>query len=138
MNRIKELRSAGSVKQSDLAAAIQVSQAALSGYETEKFQADIDTYKKIAAYFDVSLDYLLGASQTPKTNAAHFKVPVLGDVAAGIPIEAITDILDYEEIDAALARTGEFFGLRIKGASMEPRMREGDVVIVRQIGRAHV
>lgn len=132
MNRIKELRSAGSVKQSDLAAAIQVSQAALSGYETGKFQADIDTYKKIAAYFDVSLDYLLGASQSPKINSAHFKIPVLGDVAAGIPIEAITDIVDYEEIDAALARTGEFFGLRIKGASMEPRMREGDVVIVRQ------
>lgn len=60
------------------------------------------------------------------------KVPVLGDVAAGIPIEAIQDIVDYEEIDAALASTGDFFGLRIKGASMEPRMREGDVVIVRK------
>lgn len=59
-------------------------------------------------------------------------IPVLGDVAAGIPIEAITDIVDYEEIDAAMASTGEFFGLRIKGASMEPRMREGDVVIVRK------
>lgn len=60
------------------------------------------------------------------------RVPVLGDVAAGIPIEAITDIVDYEEIDAAMAATGEFFGLRIKGSSMEPRMREGDVVIVRK------
>ncbi len=64
------------------------------------------------------------------------KVPVLGDVAAGIPIEAITDIVDYEEIDAALAATGEFFGLRIKGASMEPRMHEGDVVIVRRQEKA--
>ena len=132
MNRIKELRSAGNVKQSELASAIQVSQAALSGYETGKFQADIDTYKRIATYFDVSLDYLLGVSLNKKADSGHAKVPVLGDVAAGIPIEAITDIVDYEEIDAALARTGEFFGLRIKGDSMEPRMREGDVVIVRQ------
>ena len=59
-------------------------------------------------------------------------VPVLGDVAAGIPIEAITDIVDYEEIDAAMASSGEHFGLRIKGSSMEPRMMEGDVVIVRK------
>lgn len=132
MNRIKELRAAGNVKQSDLASAIQVSQAALSGYETGKFQADIDTYKRIAEYFDVSLDYLLGASPNRTSKPVHTNVPVLGDVAAGIPIEAITDIVDYEEIDAALARTGEFFGLRIKGDSMEPRMKEGDVVIVRQ------
>jgi len=53
-------------------------------------------------------------------------------VAAGIPIEAVTDIVDYEEIDAAMAATGDFFALRIKGASMEPRMRDGDVVIVRK------
>ncbi|MDE6259905.1 MAG: helix-turn-helix domain-containing protein [Oscillospiraceae bacterium] len=132
MNRIKELRAANNVKQADLAAAICVSQAALSGYETGKFQADIDTYKKIAAYFDVSLDYLLGMTPNKGFDAGHFNVPVLGDVAAGIPIEAITDIVDYEEIDAALARTGDFFGLRIKGDSMEPRMKEGDVVIVRQ------
>jgi len=60
------------------------------------------------------------------------RIPVLGNVAAGIPIEAITDILDYEEISEDLARTGDFFGLRIKGSSMEPRMQEGDIVIVRQ------
>ena len=69
-----------------------------------------------------------------KSASAHMRnlVPVLGDVAAGIPIEAITDIVDYEEIDTALANTGDFFGLRIKGNSMEPRMQEGDVVIVRK------
>lgn len=60
------------------------------------------------------------------------RIPVLGDVAAGIPIDAIENIVDYEEIDAAMAATGEFFGLRIKGSSMEPRIREGDVVIVRK------
>lgn len=68
----------------------------------------------------------------PPNVTSQNKIPVLGEVAAGIPIEAVTDIVDYEEIDAAMASTGEFFGLRIKGASMEPRMREGDVVIVRK------
>jgi repressor LexA len=45
---------------------------------------------------------------------------------------AVEEILDYEEITPELAATGDFFGLRIKGRSMEPRMHEGDVVIVRQ------
>ena len=60
------------------------------------------------------------------------RIPVLGDVAAGIPISAIEDIIDWEEITEQLASTGEFFGLRIQGDSMAPRICDGDVVIVRQ------
>lgn len=60
------------------------------------------------------------------------KIKVLGRVAAGIPIEAAEDIIDYEEISEEMARKGEFFGLQIKGDSMEPRIYDGDVVIVRQ------
>ena len=59
-------------------------------------------------------------------------INVLGRVAAGIPIEAIEEIIDTEEITEELARTGNFFGLQIHGNSMEPRIYEGDVVIVRQ------
>lgn len=60
------------------------------------------------------------------------RIPVLGRVVAGIPIEAVEEILDYEEITPELAATGEFFALKIRGHSMEPRMMEGDVVIVRK------
>ena len=60
------------------------------------------------------------------------KIPVLGYVAAGIPIEAIEDIIDYEEISEEMALRGKYFGLSIKGNSMEPRICQGDVVIVRQ------
>lgn len=59
-------------------------------------------------------------------------IPVLGSVPAGIPIEAIQDIIDYEEIDAATAAKGEYFALQVKGSSMEPRICEGDIVIVRK------
>ena len=55
---------------------------------------------------------------------------VLGRVAAGIPIEAIEEVIDTEEITEEMAAKGEFFGLQIHGKSMEPRMIEGDVVIV--------
>ena len=65
-----------------------------------------------------------------KTNAV--KIPVLGKVAAGIPIDAITDILDYEEISSDMIKDGsEYFALQIKGDSMEPKISSGDVVIVR-------
>ena len=59
-------------------------------------------------------------------------INVLGRVAAGLPMEAIENIIDTEEISQELASTGEFFGLQIHGNSMEPRMYEGDVVIVRK------
>ena len=59
-------------------------------------------------------------------------VPVLGKVAAGIPISAIEDIIDYEEISDKLAHTGDFFALKIKGDSMTPDIKDGSVVIVRQ------
>lgn len=60
------------------------------------------------------------------------EIPVLGRVAAGIPINAVTEIIDTEEISEDMAKTGDFFALQIKGDSMEPRIYDGDVVIVRQ------
>lgn len=65
-----------------------------------------------------------------KSNAV--KVPVLGLVRAGIPMDAVEYIIDYEEISDDMARQGDFFGLQIKGDSMEPKISEGDVVIVRK------
>lgn len=59
-------------------------------------------------------------------------INVLGRVAAGIPIEAIEDVIDTEEISEEMAKTGEFFGLQIHGDSMEPKFSDGDVVIVRK------
>lgn len=85
------------------------------------------TLMRIAEYFDVSVESLTGDEPSGK----GVRIPVFGSVAAGIPIEAITDIEDYEEISEALAKTGEFVALKIKGDSMTPLMIECDTVIVR-------
>lgn len=85
----------------------------------------------LANYFGVSVDYLLGKTDTKIKKPTGVRIPVLGRVAAGIPIEAITDVDDWEEIPADMAETGEFAALRIRGDSMNPRMEDGDVVIVR-------
>lgn len=98
----------------------------------------IDTMKAIADGLEMDLDVLLRSidpSQKIKINSTHPKgvqIPVLGRVVAGVPLEAVEEILDYEEITPELAATGEFFALQIRGRSMEPRMLEGDVVIVRK------
>lgn len=63
---------------------------------------------------------------------AGVRIPVLGEIVAGIPIDAYQEILDYEEIPAALASQGEFFALKVKGDSMSPRIADGDVVICKQ------
>lgn len=67
-----------------------------------------------------------------KRTAKGVVINVLGRVAAGIPIEAIEDVIDTEEISEEMAKTGEFFGLQIHGDSMEPKFSDGDVVIVRK------
>lgn len=98
----------------------------------------IDTMKAIADGLEMDLDVLLRSidpSQKIKINSTRPKgvqIPVLGRVVAGVPLEAVEEILDYEEITPELAATGEFFALQIRGRSMEPRMLEGDVVIVRR------
>lgn len=88
---------------------------------------------KIVAFadaLDTTPSYLLGWTETRKKSN---KIPVLGTVQAGIPIDAIEDIIDYEELDPAMLNHGEeYFALKVKGSSMEPRMREGDVVIVKK------
>lgn len=90
--------------------------------------------QKIADYFGIGKSDLLDDKTSllgkPKTVAITIKV--LGRVAAGLPIEAVENIIDTEEISEEMAKTGEFFGLQIHGDSMEPRMYEGDVVIVRK------
>lgn len=66
-----------------------------------------------------------------KRESKGIVINVYGRIAAGVPLEMITDIIDTEEIPEDMAKTGEFFGLQIHGDSMEPRMKTGDVVIVR-------
>lgn len=93
----------------------------------------IDKIELMANYFGISKADLVEEhiSGAPSKKYGVI-INVLGRVAAGIPIEAVEEIIDTEEISAEMARTGEFFGLRIHGDSMEPRMCEGDVVIVRK------
>ncbi len=143
MPRLSELRKQKGLKQGDLAASLGVAQSTLSGWENGKFEIDDKNKIKLADFFGVSVDYLLGREVSANSpwnengidmapRKKGIKIPVLGRVVAGVPVEAVQDVIDYEEIDEEMAKTGEFFALQIKGDSMEPRIKSGDVVIVRK------
>lgn len=59
-------------------------------------------------------------------------IPVLGRVPAGIPVEAVEDVIEMLELDAPMANDGNaYFALLVTGDSMFPEYRDGDIVIVR-------
>ena len=131
MNHIRELRRLNGYSQEKLARELNVHQTAISQWETGRTTPDIDIATKMALLFDTNLEYLLGISGAKQTQSGGKWINVIGRVAAGIPIDAIDEIIDQEEISADMARNGKYIGLQIHGDSMEPRMKEGDVVIVR-------
>lgn len=117
-----------------VASEIGCSSGSVTAWKNENRIPRSTTLKKIADYFGVSPNDLL--SSAPEENISKrevIKIPVLGYVAAGIPIEAIEDVLDYEELNADdYDGNYEYFGLKIRGDSMYPRIQDGDVVIVRR------
>lgn len=131
MEQLKILRKRDGLTQAEVAARLGVDRSTYAKYENGQSEPNFEMLQKLADLFRSSADFLIGGTDQPSSKNGTW-VPVLGDVAAGIPIEAVENIVDYEEIDTAMASTGKYYGLRIKGSSMEPRIREGDVVIVRQ------
>lgn len=120
--------------QTELAERLNVSTATTSNWCNGIKQPRMDKVDKMCKLFDCSRSDLIEdkGSLRGKKETTGIIIPVLGRVAAGLPIEAVENIIDTEEISEEMAKTGEFFGLQIHGDSMEPRMYEGDVVIVRK------
>lgn len=107
-----------------LATILSVDEAWLMGYDVTLEAPDPEKQKKrLTAYYDK-----LNTNKTSST-----KIPVLGYVRAGIPLNAVEEILDWEEIPEKWLESGdEYFALSIKGDSMEPKFSEGDVAIIRK------
>lgn len=131
MNNLKAARKAANMTQADVAKIVGISQNGYSYWENGKAKIDHESLVKLSALFGVSIDYLMGASDVPAEKA--LRIPVLGSVPAGIPIEAIEDVVDWEEIPAAMTAGGkEYFALQVQGDSMWPDYLPGDIVIVRK------
>lgn len=141
-NRIRELRQQYKITQSVLAKKIGVAQNTLSYWENGKYDIDNESLQKLADVFNCTIDYLLYRNDNigdtnlrPLTAplSASNRIPVLGKIPAGVPIEAIQEIVDEIDISARLASDGhEYFALLVTGDSMFPEYQDGDIVIVRK------
>jgi len=103
-----------------------------------KYENNIHTPKRftiveaIADFFGVSISYLMGRSDNRYGDDVDGtkKIPILGTIAAGIPIMAQEDILGYEVVPQNFHAN---FCLKVKGDSMVgARILDGDIVYVRQ------
>lgn len=126
MNRLKELRETKQLFQSDMAKFLGISTPAYSYYESGKRNMNHKTVQKLANFFNVSTDYLLGLD---KKNDKRL-LPVLGTVKAGYNYLAEENIIDYIEPHMNISNPDDYFGLVVKGDSMYPYFDDGDYVVV--------
>lgn len=154
-DRYLEMLNEKGVKNIEVSRATGIPASTFSDWKKGKSSPKREKIEKLAEYFEVNPDWLAGTSDFKTKEDAlqrldavsdlealrldvmdakvgNVEIPVLGEVAAGIPIFAQENYIDYECISEHQAKQGEHFGLKIKGDSMSPRISEGDTVIVRQ------
>lgn len=136
-NRLRSALNLQNMKAIELSEKTGIPKSAISQYMSGYAKPKQDRIYLLARALNVSEAWLMGYDVPmertgSKPRKKGVKIPVLGEVIAGVPIEAIEDILDYEEISEDMASKGEYFGLKVKGDSMEPMFFAGDIVIVRQ------
>lgn len=137
MNRIKELRKEKGLKQTELAAILNVTQGALSSWETGRYDIGNDDLKKLADFFSVSADYILGRDDISKLPGyigkvtENKKIPIIGSVKCGPNGLAFEYIDGFVSIDESYS--GNIVAFRCKGDSMKDLgINDGDIAIVRQ------
>lgn len=145
---IKRQREQAGLTQSELAKRLGVTDKAVSTWELGTREPRMGLVEAMSVLFGVSKSLLMGWEDAPASRfvsdslvpvddqpSAVVSIPVFGSVPAGVPFEAIADIVDTEEIPALWCTGGkQYFGLRVRGDSMYPRYLDGDTVIVRKQG----
>ncbi len=77
-------------------------------------------------------------TESGKNKNNIISIPILGKIAAGLPIEAISDNTNYIELPETLLKKGEYFILNVEGDSMiEAGIFDGDQVVIRKANDAN-
>lgn len=135
-DKIKYYRIQRNLSQEEVAEELETSAVNISRYENGDRKTNQDILFKLSQLFGVSINDFF-----PPVDNAKFidlisntiKIPVLGFIKAGVPIEAQEDIIDYVDIPAIWTKGGkDFYALKISGDSMTPKYNEGDIVIFEQ------
>lgn len=129
-NILKSLRKNNGKTQLELSKLLNVQKSTVSMYERGKRTPSPDILKKYSEIFDVSVDYILG-NVKPKEGDDYVTINVYGSIPAGIPIEAIEDISDTEDISFKdFDKNKTYIGLKVDGDSMYPKYLDSDTIIL--------
>lgn len=93
----------------------------------------IETMKRISEALDVSTGYFMdeNSSASPIIYEEITKVPVLGVVPAGVPVEAVQDVIGEVYVPSSKVAGKQVYGLKVRGDSMiNAHIEDGDMVIV--------
>ncbi len=134
--KLKEARKKAGFTQVKLASLLNVSQAAIAGWESGNRTPDVDIIANISMILGVSSDYLLGVNREVSNISAvmddSFRmIPVFESVSAGFGALADDHIVDFmpfrivSDIEAH-----ETIAIRVKGDSMYPKIEDGDIIQV--------
>lgn len=121
-----------SYTQADMSRYMKVSTATASDWCNGYKMPRTAKIQSLCNWLGVELQDLLTDSSSAAPVDRWIRIPVLGRIAAGVPLEAVRDIQGEVEISPEMQRRGDLFAFRIKGDSMEPKISDGDVVIARQ------
>lgn len=148
MNRIKTLREKKGINMTQAARALQIPYTTYVNYEKGEREPNAEMLIKIAGFYGVSVDYLIGRSDRerlqllpPVITDDVVAIPVIGEIAAGYGELAVED-WSGETVDIPRRflkghKSEEFFILNVHGDSMYPLYMEGDkVLILRQTALA--
>ena len=138
---IKQLRMERGITQEQLASMLKVSRSTIGMYETGNREPDFETCEAIADIFNVDMDYLTGRSKverkspiTPYSIPQGFipmpdmaSIPLVGRIACGEPITAEQNV---EGVVSVPSQWRSDFALLCKGDSMEPSIKDGDLVAI--------
>lgn len=116
-------------RQIDLVRATGLTDSQISSWYNGRYRPNGEAMAKIAKALGVTVDYLLGKEEVPVSKLTIpqlHEIPVIGKVAAGVPIDA------QENIIGTVVTEKNVFALRVKGDSMSPRIMDGDTVLVKQ------
>lgn len=108
-----------------------ISKSTISRYLSGGYIAKQKNLLKLSLALHVEPKFLFSdAVDELDANLKVYSIPIVGKVVAGTPIDAIENITDYIRVTNPAAADGSYYALHVTGASMEPEMREGDLVIV--------
>ncbi len=134
-NRIRLLAAERGLTIAELAIAIDMQPHTLRRYSRHEAEPKIEIAEKIANYFGVSRDHVIGdetdIKPLPRQTNGH-KIPVYGAAQGGTGFD-VTDVatpVDMLPTPHYVANANDAYGVFVVGESMEPRFIEGEIVIV--------